>query len=85
LKIDISKYNNKKVIVEYILYPEAFSTKIGGDKQISPEPIKLEIVKQNNDELIFISPKKKGAYRIFAFVKNAKGQSSVANIPFLVE
>ena len=85
LKIDIRKYNNKKVITEYILYPEAFSTKIGGDKQLSPEPIKLEIVKQNNDELTFISPKKKGAYRIFAFVKNEKGQSSVANIPFLIE
>ena len=85
LKIDIRKYDNQKLIVEYILYPEAFSTKIGGDKQLSPEPIKLEIVKQNNDELVFISPKKKGAYRIFAFVKNENGQSSVANIPFLVE
>ena len=85
LKIDILKYNNKKVFVEYILYPEAFSNKIGGDKQLSPEPIQLEIVKESHDELTFISPNKKGAYRLFAYVKNEKGQSSVANIPFLVE
>ena len=67
------------------MYPEAFSNKIGGDIQKSPEPIKLEVIKQSNNELTFISPKKKGAYRIFAYVKNEKGQSSVANIPFLIE
>ena len=84
LKIEYFKYSDK-VIVEYVLYPEAFSDKIGGDVQISPDPIKFEIIKQSDNELIFISPKKKGAYRIFAYVKNEKGQSSVANIPFLVE
>ena len=85
LSIEYLKYNNKKVIVEYVLYPEAFSNKIGGDIQNSPEQIKLEVVRQNDNELTFISPKKKGAYRLFAYVKNEKGQSSVANIPFLVE
>ena len=85
MSIEYLKYNNKNVIVEYVLYPEAFSNKIGGDIQKSPDQIKLEVVKQSNNELTFISPKKKGAYRIFAFIKNEKGQSSVANIPFLVK
>ncbi len=85
LKIEYSKYNNKKVNVEYVLFPEAFSNKIGGDIQKSPDPIPFEIVKQSENELIFISPKKKGAYRLFAFLKNDRGQSSVANIPFLVQ
>lgn len=85
LKIEYLEYNNKEVIVEYVLFPEAFSDKIGGDIQKSPEPINLEIVRQSNNELIFISPKRKGAYRLFAFIRNKKDQSSVANIPFLVE
>ena len=85
MKIEYFKHNNNKVSVEYVLYPEAFSNKIGGDIQKSPEPINFEIVNQNDNEITFISPNKKGAYRIFAFVKNEKGQSSVANIPFLVE
>ena len=85
LSIEYNKYNNKKVIVEYVLYPEAFSDKIGGDVQKSPDPIEFEIIKKSDSELTFTSPNKKGAYRIFAFVKNEKGQSSVANIPFLVE
>ena len=85
LKIEFSKYNNKEVIVEYILYPEAFSNKIGGDIQKSPDPVKFEILNQNDNELTFVTPKSKGAYRLFAFVKNDRGQSSVANIPFLVK
>ncbi len=85
LKIEYLKYNNKKIFIEYILYPEAFSNKIGGDIQKSPDPIKFEIIDQSDDELTFITPKHKGAYRLFAYVKNEKGQSSVANIPFLVK
>jgi len=85
LRIEFLKYNNKKVIIEYVLFPEAFSDKIGGDVQVSPDPIKFEIVNRSDDELIFITPNKRGAYRLFAYVKNNKGQTSVANIPFLVE
>ena len=85
LTIEYLKYNNKKVIVEYVLYPEAFSDKIGGDIQRSPKPIKFEIVNKSDNELTFVTPNKKGAYRLFAYVKNEKGQSSVANIPFLIE
>ena len=85
LTIKYLYHNNKKVIVEYALYPEAFSNKIGGDIQKSPDPIKLEIINQSDGKLTFVTPNKKGAYRLFAFVKNEKNQSSVANIPFLVE
>ena len=85
LTIEYLKYNNKKVIVEYVLYPEAFSDKIGGDIQRSPKPIKFEIVNISDNKLTFVTPNKKGAYRLFAYVKNEKGQSSVANIPFLIE
>ena len=85
LTIKYLYHNNKKVIVEYMLYPEAFSNKIGGDIQKSPDPIKLEIINQSDGKLTFVTPNKKGAYRLFAFVKNEKKQSSVANIPFLVE
>ena len=85
LNIEYLKYNNKKIVVEYALFPEAFSDKIGGDIQKSPKPIKFEIINKNDKEITFLTPKKKGAYRIFTYIKNEKGQSSVANIPFLVK
>ena len=52
---------------------------------MSSDEIPLEVINQNKYGLTFLTPKKKGAYRIFAIVKNQKGQSSVANIPFLVK
>ena len=67
------------------MYPESFSKKIGGDKQKTPDEIPLEVINKNKLGLTFLTPKKKGAYRIFAIVKNEKGQCSVANIPFLVK
>ena len=85
LNIEFSKYNNKEVVVEYVLYPEAFSNKIGGDIQKSPDPLKFEILNQTDNELTFVTPNSRGAYRLFAFIKNERGQSSVANIPFLVK
>ena len=85
LNIEYLKYNNKKIVVEYALFPEAFSDKIGGDIQKSPKPIKFEIINKNDKEITFLTPNKKGAYRIFTYIKNEKGQSSVANIPFLVK
>jgi len=85
LRIEYLKYNNDSVIVEYKLFPEAFSNKIGGDIQKSPKPIDFEITNQSKNKITFISPKEKGAYRIFAFIKNEKEQSSVANVPFLIK
>ena len=85
LSIEYLKYNNDSVIIEYKLFPEAFSNKIGGDIQKSPEPIDFKIINQSKNKITFISPKEKGAFRIFAFIKNNKEQSSVANIPFLIE
>ena len=85
LSIEYLKYNNDSVIFEYKLFPEAFSNKIGGDIQKSPKPIDFEITNQSKNKITFISPKEKGAYRIFAFIKNEKNQSSVANVPFLIK
>jgi hypothetical protein len=84
LSFEYEKYNNPSIEIDYFLFPEAFSNKTGGDFQESPEPIKLNIIERNSNQILFRVPSKKGAFRIFAFVKNEFGQSSVANIPFLV-
>ena len=85
LVVNYEKYDNSTVELEYHLYPEAFTNKIGGDRQISPDEIKFEIVNKGDHQIEFIAPKKRGAYRIFAFVKNEHNQYSVANIPFVIE
>jgi len=84
LDFEFENYNNQKIEIKYVLYPEAFSNKMGGDFQESPNPIELDIVEKRLNQIKFKPPKKKGAYRIFTFVSNEFGQSSVANVPFYV-
>ncbi len=85
LNFEFEHYNNNSIEIDYVLYPEAFSNKMGGDFQKSPDPISLEIIEKKSNQILFKSPSKKGAYRIFTFIKNEYGQCSVANIPFLVK
>ena len=84
LSFDYKKYDNSIIKIDYVLYPEAFTNKMGGDFQKSPDPLTLDILERSSNKILFKVPSKKGAYRIFAFVKNEYGQSSVANIHFLV-
>ncbi len=85
LDIDVNPNNNSEIMVEFHLFPESMSKKVGGDIQKSLDEIELNIVRQSISQVTFLTPKFKGAYRIFAYVKNKNNQSSVANVPFFVE
>ena len=73
LNIEYLKYNNKKIVVEYELFPEAFSDKIGGDIQKSPKPIKFEIINKNDNEITFLTPKKERCLSNICLCKKRKG------------
>ena len=86
MAISYDLFNNAEILINYTLYPEAFTNKIGGDIQDSVSEIEFEIISNTNDgEIVFKTPSKPGAYRIFATISNSNNQSSVANIPFIVE
>ena len=86
LEIKYDKFNNTEVFIDYKLFPEAFTNKIGGDIQDSVSEIEFEITNNSKDgKIIFNTPSKPGAYRIFAIASNSNNQCSVANIAFIVE
>ncbi len=86
LEITYDVFNNKEVFIDYKLFPEAFTNKIGGDIQDSVSEIEFEITSNSKDgKIIFKTPSKLGAYRIFAIASNSNSQCSVANIAFIVE
>ena len=86
LEIKYDDFNNAEVFIDYKLYPEAFTNKIGGDIQDSVSEIEFEITNNLKDgKIIFMTPSKPGAYRIFAIASNSNNQCSVANIAFIVE
>ena len=82
LNFEFDNFNEQKVFINYKLYPETFSKKMGGDFQKSPDEIPIEIKKNGLNKIIFKVPNKKGAYRIFTFINNENGQSSVVIFHF---
>lgn len=53
------------------------------DKRSQPMP---ELIKTTGArEITFVAPKEKGAYRVFVFAVDGKGNGATANIPFFVE
>lgn len=57
----------------------------GGELEIEPEEVPIEIIKHNNAHFSFLSPKKEGAYRLFVYVYDQKGKVGGGNIPFYVK
>jgi hypothetical protein len=58
---------------------------MGGDKQKTLRALPMEGLVQTPHNARFLAPKEEGAYRVFAILHNQHGQTSVANIPFLVQ
>lgn len=73
------------VVLECQLYPESQSKKMGGDKQKTLRALPMADLVQTPHNARFLAPKEEGAYRVFATLQNQHGQTSVANIPFLVQ
>jgi len=56
----------------------------GGDKESKPETLNISVLKYLDGQLKFKGPKKKGIYRLFAYVDDGQQHAATANIPFKV-
>ena len=54
LNFEFDNFNEQKVFINYKLYPETFSKKMGGDFQKSPDEIPIEIKKNGLNKIIFL-------------------------------
>lgn len=64
---------------------ESEATEQGGDPEVIPEEVPVDIVPLDNGSIMFSAPEKAGAYRIFGHVYDGSDLAGHANIPFLVE
>jgi len=71
---------------KYEILPESTDIKAGGDKESRPDPIAIE-AKDGTTQgtLFFKAPRKEGAYRLFTYIYDGKGNAATANFPFYVE
>ncbi|MBN2366702.1 MAG: hypothetical protein JXL67_11085, partial [Calditrichaeota bacterium] len=70
--------------IEAELLPESTELGEGGDYEARPEEIPGLIISQNQDGILFKTPQKSGAYRVFVYILDGHNNSATANVPFYV-
>lgn len=76
---------NDPLTVEWVVQAEPATASVGGDHQDAPPTYPEAIRTGTNDGAEFTAPEGGGGYRIFAYVRDGKGGSAVANVPFRVK
>jgi hypothetical protein len=80
--VDAADPNNDPLTFHYELLPEATNVGEGGDHEDRPTAVPLKLA--NVNKVSITTPAKKGAYRLFVYVKDGHNNVATANIPFYV-
>ena len=76
--------DNDNLNYTWELLPEATKVGEGGDHEDKPVTAALVFKPQGQGRISFTAPSKKGAYRLFVYVRDGKNKVATANIPFFV-
>lgn len=77
-------HENDNLSYSWEILPESTDLQHGGDYEEKPASEKLTIISEQNGRIEFVSPEKKGAYRIFVYVDDGNKHAATANIPFWI-
>ena len=83
-EVKIHDFENDPISYRWEILPESKDLGDGGDKEIRPESISFEVIKQEGGKLVFKAPKA-GTYRLFVYADDGHEHAATANIPFLVK
>lgn len=70
---------------KWVIMKEVMKKSKGGEKEIEPDTIDFKVTFEKDGVLSFITPPKKGEYRLLVYVYDGKGKAGTANIPFYVK
>ena len=82
-EIKFTNTSNDSITIHWELFPENWGYNLG-ENQYAPPAISSSIKKQHDESVIFETPKKEGAYRLFAYIYDNHGNVASANTPFYV-
>jgi len=71
--------------VEWLVQAEPEQATVGGDTQVAPPTVPGAVVRSDARGAEVRAPKDPGPYRIYAFVRDDKGNGAIASLPFLVK
>ena len=84
-KLYASDPNNDPLIIEWVMMKEVIERSQGGARELEPGSVQFEVISDTDGELVFISPKEKGEYRLFAYAFDGNKKAGTANVPFFVK
>jgi len=75
----------QNLVVRWEVYQESSDRKSGGDPEQAPPIVPDCILEAAGTHLRFRTPPSPGAYRLFAYIFDSRGNAATANTPFLVK
>jgi hypothetical protein len=82
--LEAGDHEGGELSYEWVVMEESRAKEIGGDREIVPA-VMPGLVAAPRTETQLRAPQKPGAYRLFAYVRDAQGKVAHANLPFKVE
>ncbi len=82
--VDVMDPENDPLHYHYEMYPEATEVGEGGDHENKPSSVRFKFELLKTGTIGITSPDKKGAYRLFVYVRDGHNNVATANIPFYV-
>ena len=77
-------HENDGLSYSWEILPESTDLQHGGDYEEKPAAENITVISKENGRLEFVSPEKKGAYRLFVYVDDGNNNAATANIPFWI-
>jgi hypothetical protein len=81
---EVEYSGNGNIYARAEILPEPEELSDGGDFEQRPETIGGLIKSATTDEVVFMAPARKGAYRLFIYVSDDASNTGTINIPFLI-
>lgn len=76
---------NDLLTIDAEVLPESTDLGDGGDYESRPQTLTGLIEERQPDQVVFKTPEKSGAYRVFVYIRDGHNHSATANVPFYVE
>ena len=83
--IDVIDHENDLLKYNWVIMEESKVKSIGGDYERTPKSYPRLILEKNGSAVKFKAPRKKGPYRLFAYVEDDNRGAATVNFPFYVK
>ena len=83
--IDVIDHENDSLKYNWVIMEESKVKSIGGDYERTPKSYPRLILEKNGSVVKFKAPRKKGPYRLFAYVEDDNRGAATVNFPFYVK